>query len=71
MRKPRQRMTIVGPGLLAESLVQETGGNSDCVFLEADIRSSPELYYPEYEALCNRLGARPFPRGIWRDLCAA
>jgi len=71
VRRTRQ-MTIVGPALLAQSLMQETGGDDEYrAILEADIRNDPGIYYSEYQELCNRLGSKPFPRGIWQDLCAA
>jgi hypothetical protein len=65
-------MTIVGPRTLAESLAQDTDGDDEFRnMVEADIREDPGLYYLEYADLCKRLGSRPFPRGMWKDLCAA
>ncbi len=38
--------------------------------LEADIRSDPRIYYPEYRDACERSGATPLPEAVWADVCS-
>lgn len=63
---PVKKVVVIGPRALARHL-SPTEPEIDEWF--AEIRQEPDMYYPEYMALCEEKNARPFSKNAWIDLC--
>lgn len=58
---------VVGPMSLANFLARDS--ELIAADVEMDIKNDPDLYYPEYVALCDELGTRHLSEDAWYDLC--
>lgn len=66
---PARSVVVVGPVSLANYLTRETPDVSP-QDIETDIRTHPEIYYPDYQSLCAELGMkRTLSEDGWKDLC--
>lgn len=61
-------IVVVGPFSLANQLAGEMNELKP-EEIEADIRSDPDMYYPEYVALCDALKTEHLSEDAWYDLC--
>ena len=61
-------IVVVGPFSLANQLAGDMPELTP-VQIELDIKADPDLYYPEYVALCDTLKTEHLSEDAWYDLC--